>query len=622
MAAAQRGMKWNWKLMKAYPIPFASAAALFSGIIILLLGFHAYANVIWFVALVLGGAPLIFETIRKVLKKNFTSDIIATLAIVIAILLGQSFAGVIIVIMQSGGEALEDYGFKRASISLKGLMERAPKVARRKSGNSIEEIDVKKVAVGDILVIRGGDLIPVDGTVISDEGYVDESALTGEPVPKTKRKGDKVLSGSVNVSGTFEIITNRISKESEYEKIVEIVKQAQRRKPGIQRLADKYAIYFTPITLVLAGAGYLITGKIVTVLSVLVVATPCPLIIAVPIAVIAGVNKAANESIIVKSGAAIEQIANARSIFFDKTGTITYGTPSVANVVPTGKYKKLELLRIGASVEQLSAHPFASSVVQKAKQESLRLESPSKFKEHPSRGVEGYIKGRRILVGSRKLYEAVYGKDFPKEYDELIGRANAEGRLCTYIFIGGNLEGIIMMHDQLRKGVQGMIKDLGSMGISNITMLTGDNLANARVIADAAGIKNYKTSLLPKDKVSIVGNETKRGISTIMVGDGINDAPALATATVGVAMGAHGTGISAEAADVVLLVDDVTKIADAIRIGKRMLRIAKQSIYFGLGASIVLMVIAAVSGSIPPAVGAVIQEMIDVSVILNAIRMH
>ena len=610
------------KLLRSYPIPFLSTITLAIGIILFLFGFQQYANAIWFATLILGGIPLVYETLRKVLKKNLTSDIIATLAIIVAIILGQSFAGVIIVIMQSGGEALEDYGFKRASMSLEALMERSPKTARIKVHNNIEEVDVHKVKVGDILVIRNGDMIPVDGRVTTDEGYVDESALTGEPVPKTKTKGDKLLSGSVNVSGTFEMIADKISKESEYERIVQIVKEAQSKKPGIQRLADKYAIYFTPLTIVLSVFGYLLTGKIVTLLSVLVVATPCPLIIAVPIAVIAGVDRAANDGIIVKNGSAIEQIANAKSIFFDKTGTITYGSPSVEKIISTGKHKEKDLLYLSASLEQLSTHPFATSIVQKARSELKRLATPSKFKEHLSHGVEGYINKKHILVGSKKLFEVAYKKEFPSGYKRIMERANVEGRLCTYIFIDGKLEGIIVLQDQIRKGVKGMMHELGQMGISNITMLTGDNQTNAKVIADEAGITNFKTNLLPEDKVLIVKEETEKHGNTIMVGDGINDAPALATSTVGVAMGAHGTGISAEAADVVLLVDDVTKIVDSIKIGKRMLRIAKQSIYIGLGVSIILMIIAATSGEIQPAVGAILQEILDITVILNALRVR
>ena len=609
------------KLIKSYPIPFISGTLLLLGASAFALGYATYANWIWLATLVACGAPLIWKTARKVIGGNFTADIIATLAIIVAIILDQSFAGVIIVIMQSGGEALEHYGFGRASASLEALMARAPKIARRKNGRRIDEVDVGKVSVGDVLVIRHGDLIPVDGTVMSEEGYVDESALTGEPVPKTKKKGDTVLSGSVNISGTFEMVTSKVSVESEYEKIVEMVRQAQSKKPGIQRLADKYAVYFTPITLILAGLGYIITGNIVTVLSVLVVATPCPLIIAVPIAVIAGVNKAARESIIVKSGAAIEQIANAKAVFFDKTGTITYGTPSVDRIMSTGSYKERDLLYMSACLEQLSAHPFASSVVKKARQEFRKLDAPSRFMEHPSLGVEGLLDGKSVLVGSRRLYEEVYKKPFPVGYEDLADKANEEGRLCTYVFVNGGLEGMIIMQDQLRKGVSQMVAELGKLGMESITMLTGDNKKNAKVIADQAGISDYRAGLLPDDKVAIVKEATER-TNTVMVGDGINDAPALATATVGVAMGAHGTGISAEAADVVLLVDDVTKITDAVKIGKRMVKIAKQSIYVGLGASVILMIIAAVSGSIQPAVGAVIQEALDITVILNALRVR
>lgn len=616
----------NWAgeasgLIKEYGLPVFAFAGLVIGIFLYVTGYGGAARLAWYAVLVIGGIPLVLETLGKVSRGIFSADIIAMLAIVVALILGDAFPGAIIVMMQSSGEALERYGFRRASSSLEELMARAPKTARRKVGKNIEEIDASAVKVSDVLVIRHGDMVPVNGTVTHGLAYIDESALTGEPVPKKKGVGDTVLSGSINSSGTFEMRTAKVSSQSEYAKIVELVKDAQKQKPGIQRLADKYAVYFTPLTLIIAGVGFAITGSFQTILAVLVVATPCPLIIAVPIAVIAGVNRAANDGIIVKSGMAIEQIGNADVIFFDKTGTITYGAPLVEKIVPVSGHDTADLLYKSACVEQLSAHPLATALVKRAREKFKKLEMPKKFKEHPSSGVEGVIGRERIAIGSRKFYESSTGKKFPLEYDEVVNEANSRGSLCSFIAINGELAGIIVLKDKIRPGVKKMISELSSMGIGEAHMLTGDNITNARVIAKQAGIKNYDTGLLPADKVRIIRKTTSEGRNTVMVGDGINDAPALATATVGVAMGAHGTGISAEAADVVLLVDDVSKVSDSVKIGKRMVGIAKQSIFFGLGSSIVLMLIAG-AGYIPPAIGAVLQEVIDITVILNALRVR
>lgn len=608
-------------LASEYRLPTFAFAGLLVGVIFYLSGNHYAAGIAWNAVLILGGIPLVLETMKKVSKGVFSADVVATLAIIVALLLGDAFPGAIIVMMQSSGEALERYGFKRASSSLEELIARAPKTARRKQGKVIEEISADAVEIGDILVIRHGDMVPVDGVVTHGMAYLDESALTGEPVPKKKKMGDAVLSGSVNSSGTFEMKTSKKSSQSEYAKIVELVKKAQQEKPGIQRLADKYAVYFTPLTLIIAGAGFVLTGRFETVLAVLVVATPCPLIIAVPIAVIAGVNRAANSGIIVKSGAAIEQIGNAQMIFLDKTGTITYGEPLVERVIPVGKYSSRELLYKSACVEQLSAHPLAVALTKKARKSFGKLEAPKKFKEHPSSGVEGWLGKEHIAVGSRKFYEKITGMEFIGDYQKMVDQENEKGSLCSLIAINGDLAGIIVLKDKLRPGIKKMLSELEGMGVQNIHMLTGDNDANARVIAEEAGLENYDTGLLPEDKARIVKSATEGGLDTVMVGDGINDAPALATATVGVAMGARGTGISAEAADVVILVDDATKIGEAVKIGKRMVRIAKESIFFGIGASLVLMVIAGF-GYIPPAIGAVLQEVIDVTVILNALRVR
>jgi len=589
------------------------------------------ANWIWFATLISGGLPLVWNTLRGTLRGKFASDIIAMLAIIAAIVLDQAFAGVIVVLMQSGGEAIEKYGLRRATSTLDDLLARAPRLARRKSSESIlEEIKVEQVKIGDVLIVRQGDLIPVDGTIIAGMAEVDESALTGEPLPRSKTIGDSVMSGSVSESGGFEMRADKLSEESQYSRIVKLVEQAQDEKPPIQRLADRYAVWFTPIALALSGVAFLITLNPVSVLSVLVVATPCPLILATPIAVISSVNRAAQESIIVKGGAAIEQIGHAEVVAFDKTGTITYGTPALEEIVSLDKSMSAdELLLKVASVEQFSSHIIAKTLVQEAQKRLNRLEPISDYSESPGLGAQARVRGENIAVGSRKFIDSLFDGTDNEGFVAAGGRRlllqqsqeyeKGKGRMTAYIAINGRVAGIIYFGDQIRLGVPEMMIRLKSLGVVETVLLTGDNTENALSIARQAGISNVESNLLPEQKVEIIRKLAEKFKTTVMVGDGINDAPALATATVGVAMGAHGTGISAEAADMVLLVDDVTKVADAVYIGQRMLKIARQGIYVGLGLSFVFMIIASF-GLIPPAIGAMLQEVIDASVVLNALR--
>jgi heavy metal translocating P-type ATPase len=606
-------------IVRSYPVPvFALGGLVVGGLEMLLLRESGLASWIWYGTLVIGGTPVIYNTIRGILKGRFAADIVAMLAIVTAVLTDEAFAGVIIVLMQTGGEAINDYGFRRASSSLEELIARAPRIARRRKGDAIEEVKVTEVTVGDVLIVRPGDLIPVDGSVNSDAAEIDESALTGEPLPRTKSRGETLLSGSVNAGPAFEMKAEKTSEESQYARIVEMVREAQEEKPPIQRLADRYAIWFTPITLAVAGISWLTVGSIDALLAVLVVATPCPLILATPLAVISGVNRAAKESIIVKSGAAIEQIGKARVVVFDKTGTLTYGTPVVEKVTALHGEAD-EMLRKVASVEQLSSHPVAMSLAREGQARFRKLIVPSNFRETPGQGVEAELDGEHMVIGSESFVRSKIGREFKVDS---YGRSELwapAGKLVSFIAINGEPAGTIVFSDQLRPGVPAMIQRLRELGVERIMMLTGDNKTNASVVAREAGIERVEANLLPAQKVEEVRRLCKEHGTTIMVGDGINDAPALASATVGVAMGAHGTGISAEAADVVLLVDDVTKVSDGIEIGQKMLRIAKQSISFGLGASFLMMVVAAF-GYIRPAEGAIMQEFLDVTVILNALR--
>lgn len=632
--------------VKLYPIPTIAISGLLFGSIISYIIYQAPVGYwIWYIILIICGAPIIFQTLKEMASRHFASDVVAMFAIITAIITNEAFPGIIIVIMQSGGKALEDYAFKKATASLDQLMARSPKITHLKiNEKNIKDINVDDVQINDILVIKPGDLIPVDGIIYSGKAQIDESALTGEPLIKIKDKGEEVYSGTVNTGDIFEIVAKKTSKDSQYNKIVQIVKKAREQKAPIQRLADRYANWFTPITLVMCGFGWLLTHNPQTILSILVVATPCPLIFATPVAIISGINKAAKQNIIIKSGAAIEQIGKTDVIVFDKTGTVTYGSPLVENIIPIYnnnkediktnngqriiKNKKEELLFKSASLEQMSSHPSAQSLTNLGKEKFGHLSIPVDFHEKAGMGVEGYLDGDHIKIGS---YEFIKSSDLKKknkkedeeEIDnhilETIKNKQLQGKMISFININNKNVGIIVFSDKIREGIINMIQSLKKQKIKQIIMLTGDSQYNAKSIADQAKFDIYKYNLLPEDKANEINRLKKQYKNIVMVGDGINDAPALTAATAGIAMGAKGTAISAEAADVVILVDDITKISEVIQISKRTVKIAKESIFIGLGVSFLLMIIASF-GLIPPSIGALLQEVIDTSVILNALR--
>ena len=574
-------------------------------------GLVAHSDRVFLVTLIVGGVPLVAQTLRGLLRGRFAADVVAMLAIVTAFVLGQYFAGVVIVLMQSGGEALEAYAMGRASRSLETLLARAPKVAHALRGGEIVDVPVETVRVGETLVIKPGDLVPVDAEVTEGTSTVDQSALTGEPVPIRAVAGTALMSGSVNLEGAIRVRALRPSQQSQYQQIVRLVEQARQEKPPIQRLADRFAIWFTPLTLAMCGIAYLVTGSPTSVLAVLVVATPCPLILATPVAVIAGISRAADLGVIVKNGMAIEQLGRARAVVFDKTGTLTLGQPTVAHVEARDGVPAGEVLRLAAAVEQLSSHHLGRAIAEAGRARFAPLVPVTGFTEAPGRGVSGSVEGHTVSVGSIGYLA-----------DRGVATVDGAGDgTVAYIAIDGRVAGSIEFADRLRHQVPALLQRLAVLGVTETVMLTGDREAPAQAIAAQAGIRTVRANLLPADKVAAVRELTERHGNVVMVGDGINDAPALAAATVGVAMGAHGTAVSAEAADVVLLVDDIARVGDAMAISRRMRRIALQSIGVGLGVSFALMVVASF-GHITPAAGAVMQEALDAAVILNALRVR
>jgi heavy metal translocating P-type ATPase len=606
-------------IIQRYPIPVFAICGLFvGGISHWILNDPDFGNLVWLVVVVMGGIPIIWDTIKGILHRKFAADIIAMLAILVSIITNNPFPGVIIVLMQSGGKALEDYAFYHAQDSLEELLKRSPRFAIRKNNGIQNEIDVNDVKPGDLLVVRTGDLIPVDGIAKNDQIEIDESLVTGEPLSKIKKINEIVLSGTVNVGDTFEMEAQKTSGESQYAKIVQIVRKAQQEKAPIQRLADKFAVWFTPIVIVVSLLGWLITQNTTTILAVLVVATPCPLIFATPTGIISGINRAAKNGIVVKTGTAIEQLGKAKAIFFDKTGTITYGIPKLEYLKPIGNIEPNILLRNLAGIEQMSSHPAAKSVLILAEGKFGKLPNPENFHEIPGAGVEGDIEGQHIVVGSENVFLKMNSK-LSGDIQNAKTQIDSNGKMLAFVTINGNLSGILIFSDLIRPDVKSMIHRLNNLGIKKATMLTGDNLKNANNIAEKAGIPTVHANLLPEQKVDIVKKAKEQYGNVIMVGDGINDAPSLATATTGIAMGYGGTAISAATSDIVLLVDDITKVATAVEISQHTSKIVKQGIIFGIGASFVLMGFASL-GYISPGYGALFQEILDVTVILNALR--
>jgi len=573
-------------------------------------------------ALVLLGAPVVLRTVRGLFRGEFAADVVAMLAIVTAVVLREPIAGLVIVLMQTGGELLERYAEGRASDAVRELEAAAPRVAHRYPPDDPDplhhatvDVPADRVEIGDRVLVRPGEMVPCDGTVTAGTSSLDTSRLTGEPLPERVAVGSTVRSGVVNLQGPLVITVTAPARDSLYAQIVELVRSAQAEKSPIQRLADKWAIWFTPITLAACAVAWWLSGDPGRVLAVLVVATPCPLLLATPVAVIGGINRAARRQIIVRNGTALEQLARVDTIVFDKTGTLTIGRPVVSRVrsVSGSDADAEELLRLAAAIEVGSGHLLARSAVEAAVARGLALPAPHDVRDVPGRGVSGTVDGRRVVVGSLAMI-----RETDPAAAMTLASMDGEG-LRAFVTVDGEPRGTIEFADRLRDGVGPFIARLHELGLKRTVLLSGDDPANVEPVARALGIDEARGDLLPEDKVTAVRALEREGRHVLMVGDGTNDAPALSAATVGVALAAHGGGISAEAAGIVLLADDVTRVEDAVLIGQRTVHIAKQSIIAGLALSGTAMVVAAL-GYIPPTAGALIQEVIDVAVILNALR--
>lgn len=596
-----------------YPIPLAALAFLIVGGAASIPpsgGFWGYG--IWMAGLIFTAAPMLGRTLRGIMRGKFAADVVAALAVIAAVLLRQPVVGLVIIMMQTGGEALERLAEGKASDALRALEKAAPKLVHRVEGESVTDVGVDDVHAGDEILIRPGEMVPCDGSVITGSSYLDTASITGEPVPRKIQAGSTVMSGSVNQQGPVVIRVVSIVAESQYARIVALVRAAQSSKAPLQRLADRYAVLFTPLTLAICAAAFALSRDWNRVLAVLAIATPCPLILAAPVAILGGFNRSARRQVLIRNGGALEALGSVTTILFDKTGTVTIGRPEVSRVVATGSIPAEEMLRLASGVEQGSGHLLARTLVNEAERLGMVLPIATAVMESPGRGVEGEVDHRRITVGARSFV------------DERNPSAHAVGddsdaALRAYVAVDGLVAGFVEYADLVRPGMRQLVGRLRDAGVRHVMLLSGDRTPNVRAVAASIGITEFRGDMLPEDKLRVVKHLLRDGERVAMMGDGTNDAPALSSATVGVALASHGRGIATEAADVILLADDPGRIVDGIEISRQTMRIARQSIWVGLGISAVGMVFAML-GHIAPVAGAAIQEVVDLAVILNALR--
>jgi len=606
---AWRGTPWEEIFLTA------TLAGLAGGGLAHALGAHHAATLTWAVTTVLGGAGAAWWVLDGLRHRRFGVDVIALLALCGALAVHEELAGAVISVMLATGRTLEAWAAGRARRELRSLLERAPREAHRYQGDGLETVGLAVLAPGDLILVRSGEVVPVDGTVVGATAVIDESALTGEPLPVEHPPGDPVRSGVVNASAPFDLRVTTTAAESTYAGIVRLVRESEQSPAPFVGLADRYALWFLVVTLAVATLAWVLSGGLARAVAVLVVATPCPLILAVPVAFVAGLSRAAKRGVIVKGGGALERLAKCRTLLFDKTGTLTAGRPTVTAVVSADGMTLDEILRWAASLDQVSPHVLAAAVVKAASQRNLALALPSDVEEVPGHGVRGNVEGREVTVGKAEWVGVPGGAPWARTARR---RAEFEGATAVFVGIGGAPVGLLVLDDPIRTDASRTIRDLRRGGIDRIVMVTGDRAVVAETVGAAIGVDEVLAERAPADKVEAVRIEHIRA-PTIMVGDGINDAPALALADVGVAIGARGATASSEAADAVLAVDRLDRLGEAVAIARQSRRIALQSVTAGMGMSLMAMGVAAF-GYLPAVWGALLQEAIDVVVILNALR--
>ncbi|WP_435874501.1 heavy metal translocating P-type ATPase [Roseinatronobacter sp.] len=585
---------------------------LVSGLVLWLVGQPDLAGIAWAAGVIPVLLALCVEIVRSLAQGEVGLDIVAALSMSAALLFGETLAAAVVALMYSGGTFLESFAQGRARREMSDLLSRVPRTATRHRNGALDEVPLDDIAPGDLLLIRQGDVAPVDGTVESAGAMLDQSALTGESMPVRLAQGQDVMSGSTNAGEAFDLRVTRRAADSTYAGIVRLVEAAQKSKAPMARLADRYSLLFLAMTVALATAAWWFTGDPIRAVAVLVVATPCPLILAVPVALVAGLSRAAHFGVLIKGAKPLEALARITTLILDKTGTLTDGRPQIVSIDRHGDLSEDDILYFAAALDQASKHPIAQAIVGAAQARGIALPIPASVVETPGEGVAGTIEGRRVVVGGAGFVATQLGVADPES------TVVEAGSVVVSLGVDGKLAGHIVMADALRAGTADLLSGLRRLGVGRILLATGDRRAVAEAVTEGLGLDAVRADLTPDQKVLLVLTERKNG-PVMMVGDGVNDAPALAAADIGVAMGARGAAASAEAADVVLLVDHLDRLLPGIEIAQRSRRIALESVAAGIGLSVVGMV-AAAFGYLSPVQGALLQELIDVAVILNALR--
>lgn len=563
------------------------------------------------VVLLLGGVPLVWDLLVKLMRRQFGSDLLAGLSIITSVILGEYLAGSLVVLMLSGGEALEAYAVRRASSVLEALAKRMPNIAHLKSGETIRDVAIDQVRIGDLLMVYPHEICPVDGIVTDGHGSMDESYLTGEPFFIEKTPGSEVLSGSVNKEYSLMIRAVKLAVDSRYAKIMQVMRAAEENRPNIRRLGDQLGAFYTPLAVVIALAAWMISGEAGRFLSVLVIATPCPLLIAIPVAIIGSISLSAKRGIIIKNPSVLEQINQCRTMILDKTGTLTYGRPRMTEVRVFHGFSKEAVLKDAASLERYSRHPLAGAIVEAHRLTGQGFDEVSQISEPAGQGLKGVIGGRQVMIFSRKKLAGQGLEGELKKIPEMSG-------LECLMVIDGVLAAQFLFHDEPREEGQSFIQHLNPRHhFGKIMIVSGDRESEVKYLADRVGITTIHAGKSPEEKIRIVREETLQA-KTIYLGDGINDAPALTAATVGIAFGQN-SDITSEAAGAVVMDASLSKVDELIHIGGRMRTIALQSAVGGMALSVIGMIVAA-GGHLPPVAGALAQEIIDVFAVLNALR--
>ncbi|GAA4542081.1 heavy metal translocating P-type ATPase [Pseudonocardia xishanensis] len=589
-----------------------TVAALAAGVVAWFLGAAGVAAGCWAAGTLLATVPAVVWVVSALRHGRTGVDAIAVLALVGTLVVHEYLAGALIAVMLATGRALDAAAERRASRDLRALLDRAPRTARRRTATGVEEVDLGVVGPGDEIVVAPGEVVPVDGTVVGADAVLDESALTGEPLETRVPADGPVRSGTSAAGAAFTIRATATAEDSTYAGVVRLAREAGAQDAPVVRLADRVATWFLPVALLVAGGAWLLSGSVGRAVAVLVVATPCPLLLAAPVAIVSGLSRASRAGVVIRGGGVLERLAEARTMVLDKTGTLTGGRPAVVGIETAPGVEPDDVLRPAASVDQVSPHVLAKAIVAEARRRGIEPTMPAEVVEEPGIGASGVVDGRRVEVGRRS------GAEDAPWVRAVTERAVLDGTVLAWVRIDGGPVGALVLRDPVRPDASRTLRRLRAVGLRRLVMLTGDRAAPAREVGAVLGLDEVRAEQSPADKVAAVREEHARAV-TVMVGDGLNDAPALAAADVGVAMGARGSTASSEAAGIVLTTDRLDRLADAVLVARRSRRIAVQSAAVGMGLSLVAMVVAAL-GFLPAAPGALLQEAIDVTVILNALR--